>query len=1122
MRIRNWFIAAALLLAVTSRNAFSQAYGTINGTVTDPAGASVVGARVSATNLANGQTRTVQTNQDGLYIITSLNPATYNVSVEQSGFKKVTRTSVVLQASQSLTLNLSLTVGGANEQVTVEADLDQVDTSTPTLKEVVDPTRMVEMPLNGRNAATLTTLVAGAVVAPSNNSNQGNAKTFPAAVSIAVNGTRENQTGYYLDGAPNMDNLSNINQPFPFPDALQEFSVQTSNYNAEYGQNAGGVVSIVTKSGTNQFHGSAFEFIRNRVFNAANFFGYTSGKKTVDPLKRNQFGGTIGGPVIKDNTFFFGGYQGTRIRSLQGGLSSFVPTTANMTGDFSNLSATIKDPDTGVVIPSKFISPTRFDPASLKMLTYIPSGGTTGQVFYSTPIIQNYDEYILRGDHKISSKDTLVGRYYYDRFYNVGSYGGNLLAYRQGSTIGSHNATIHEMHIFSPTLLNDFRIGFSRMVSIRQPPAGTPNVATFGVPIYQPTTAPAIQSISISGYFSTGANPTAKFPRTNFSYIDDIHWVHGKHSFAFGGIFEKDQLNMVNVLGLPGTFTFSGDTTGSAIVDFLTGRLRTFGQANGQHIKNRVWVLNGYAQDSYRINNRLTLTYGVRYEPSRVWHDSLFPQNQAFHPENIAPGVHSTVFPNAPAGLLFSGDKGVPQDGTTGDYTNIAPRVGFAIDPWGNGKTSIRAGFGIFYDSRIPSLTNNRMLGAAPYSATVSLTTPVGHFSNPYQGITNPFPAVFPPSSSATFVTPVQVYTWDIHNKFITPRNYMMNLAVEQDLGHGFLARFAYVGSRGQHMTVTLEQNPAVYIPFQTGSTTSACTLSTDQRRVYNDPGAACTNSAPPTTPFTNIYTQSNSANSWYHSGQFSLTKTLSHGLTILANYTWSKSTDNLPFNTDAATFGTSGYYVLPITTPNFRKFDQGLSDYNHANVFVTSYVWQTPKLQNMNGFTRSVLGNWETSGIFTAESGAPLNVTAGVDQSKTGIGSDRAQWSGASPYQKGACSGTTAACRQWLNRSAFSLPAVGTPGNVGKGQFIGPGFWDWDMSAVKNFPFTERFGMQFRAEFFNTFNHTNFSYNAAGVTSGGTTAGSVTQANPSLASFGEILGAADPRILQFALKFSF
>lgn len=1112
-------LVAALL---TSAAWCQSGSGTITGQVTDQLGAAVVGAKVTATEVGTGLSRATVTEQNGFYSLIEMKPSGYTISVDTAGFKKSQQGGVVLQASQSLTLNVQLQVGAASESVTVNAAAMQVDTTTPTLKEVVDPARMVEIPLNGRNAATLTTLVAGAVVTPSNNANQGNAKTFPAAVTIAVNGTRENQTGYYLDGAPNIDSISNVNQPFPFPDALQEFSVQTSNYNAEFGQDAGGVVSIVTKSGTNQFHGSVFEFFRNAVFNAANYFGYVSGKKTVDPLKRNQFGGTIGGPVFKNKTFFFGGYQGTRIRDNQGGLTAFVPTTANMNGDFSNISATIKDPDTGAVIPSKYINPSRFDPAAMKMLTYIPSGGTTGEVFYSTPIVQNYDEYIVRGDHTFSSKDTLFGRYYYDHFYNVASYGGDLLAYRQGSTISSHNATIQEMHVFSPRLLNDFRLAFSRLVSIRRPPSGVPNVNTFGVPIYQPTAVPpAIQSISISGYFSTGANPTAKYPRTNFSYIDDLHWTHGKHSFAFGGIYEKDQLNMVNVLGQPGTFTFSGDTTGNALVDFMTGRLRTFGQANGQHVKNRDWVLNGYAQDAYRLNARLTLTFGVRYEPSETLHD-LYHQNQAFHPENIVAGVHSTVFPNAPAGLLFIGDPGVPQNGITGDFRNVAPRVGFAIDPWGNGKTSIRGGFGIFYDSRIPEFANNRELGAAPYSATVSLTTPAGHFSNPYQGITNPFPAVFPPTSSATFVTPVQVFTWDIHNKYITPRDFMMNLAVEQDLGRGLLGRIAYVGARGEHMEVTLDQNAAVYIPYQTGSTTSACTLTTDQRRPYNNPGATCTNSAPPATPFTNIFTQNNSGNSWYHSGQFSLSKPLSNGVTILANYTYSRTTDNLPFNTDAATFGTSGYYVLPPTTPNFRRYDQGLSDYNHSHVFVTSYVLQTPKLGKMNAVVRNILGNWETSGIFTGESGAPLNVTAGVDESKTGIGQDRAQWSGSSPYQKGACSGVTTACRQWLNRSAFSLPAVGTSGNVGKGQLIGPGFWDWDMSAVKNFPLTERLGMQFRAEFFNTFNHTNFSLNAAGVTSGGTTTGSVTQANPSLPSFGEILGAADPRILQFALKVSF
>lgn len=1121
------FIKIQLVLALLSCTAWGQGgSGTISGQVTDPSGSAVAGASVTVMETGTGQTRTAISGSDGFYTLTAMKPSTYGVRVDQPGFKRFSRTGVTLQASQSLTLDVALAVGTASESVTVNSQVAEVDTTTPTLKEVVDPTHIVELPLNGRNAAALTTLVAGAVISPSNNANQGNQKTFPGAMTISINGTRENQTGYYLDGAPNIDNMSNVNQPFPFPDALQEFSVQTSNYNAEYGQDAGGVVSVVTKSGTNEFHGSAFEFLRNRVFNAAPYFGYTSGVKTRDPLKRNQFGGTFGGPVFKDKTFFFGGYQGTRVRSNQGGLNAFVPTTANLAGDFSNISSAIKDPDTGVVIPSKFIDPSRFDPASVKLLQHVPSGGTSGEVFYSTPITQNYDEYIGRVDYTISQKDTLMGHYYYDRFYNVGSYGGNLLAYRGGSTISSHNATLQEMHIFSSKLLNDFRFGFTRIVSIRQPPIGTPTVADFGVPIYQPPTAPAIQSVSISGYFSTGGLPTAKFPRMEYSYTDDLRWVHGKHSFAFGGIYARDSFNMVNVLGLPGTFSFSGDTTGNALVDFMTGRLRTFGQADGQHMKNRNWVLNAYAQDSFRVNSRLTLSFGVRYEPSRVWHD-LNNEATAFRPENSAeatinPGTVSKVFPNAPAGLLFSGDAGIPIDGTTGDYKNIAPRVGFAWNPWDNGKTSIRGGFGIFYDSRIPAFSNDRMMGAAPFSATVTLTTPEGHFSNPYLGVPDPFPAVFPPPSSATFVKPVQVFTWDPYNKFITPRNFMMNLTVEQELGHGFLGRIAYVGSRGEHMTTTIDQNPAVYIPFQTGSTTSACTLKTDQRRRYNNPTGGCINSAPPATTFSNIYQQSNSGNSWYHSGQFTLTRQLSYGLTVLASYTWSKSTDSLPYGTDAATFATAGYYTLPLTAPNFRRYDEGLSDYNHAQVVVASYVWQMPKFEKMNSVARSVLGSWETSGIFTGESGAPLNLIAGKDQSHTGIGSDRAQWSGATAYQKGACSGTTKACRQWLNRSAFSVPVVGQYGNVGKGQFIGPGFWDWDTAFVKNIPVTERLKMQFRAEFFNIFNHTNFSTNSAGVTGGGNSSPSVIQSNPSLSSFGQILGAGDPRIVQFALKLAF
>jgi hypothetical protein len=1098
MSMRVLLKASVVLYCLSSCAAWAQGFGTISGSVTDPTGAAISGANVMVTELATAQSRTASSSSGGYYVLNSLRPAVYELSVDQSGFKKFVQMGIVLLANQSLTVNIKMVLGSTSESVSVNALATQVDTSTPTLRQVVDSSRMADMPLNGRNAANLTTLVAGAVTSPSNNADQGNAKTFPEAVTISTNGARENQVGYFLDGAPNIDFFSNVNQPFPFPDALQEFSVQTSNYSAEFGQDAGGVVSIVTKSGTNQFHGNAFEFLRNGALNARNYFA-----TTADPLKRNQFGGTFGGPIIKDRTFFFGGYQGTRIRSNQGGQSGFVPTDANLTGDFSAmLSATnpnnplgkvvaIKDPLTGKPFPNNQIPVSRFDPASLAMLKYVPRAQGNGIDLYSTAIIQNFDEYIARGDHSISSKDKLVGRYYYDRFFNVGSYGGNLLAYRQGSTISSHNAVIQEMHIFSPNLLNDFRFGFMRIVSIRQPPANTPTVADFGVPIFQPP-IPAIQSISISGYFSTGANPTAKFPRTGFSYLDDVRWTRGRHSFAFGGIYERDQLNMVNVLGLPGTFTFSGDTTGSALADFMLGKLRTFGQANGQHVKNRNWILGVYAQDSFRITSRLTLSYGVRYDPSAVWHD-LYHQNQVFYPNDYFAGVWSTTFPNAPPGLMFSGDKGVPENGTTGDYRNVAPRVGFAYDVRGNGKTSIRGGFGVFYDSRVPALSNNRELGAAPYSATVALTTPQGPFSNPYLGVPDPFPAVFPPSSNAQFVLPVQVFSWDPNNKLITPRNYSANLTVEQDLGHGFLGRMAYVGSRGNHMTVTIDQNPAVYMP---GST-----LTTNQRRPFQN--------------FSNIYQISQSGNSWYHSAQFSLLKPFSHGFTVSANYTWSKSTDDLPYDTDAATFGTSGYYTLPLNFPDFRRFQRGPSDFDKRNVFVTSYVWQAPDFGTMNPFVRNVIGKWELSGIVSAQSGRPLTIFAGQDESQTGIGEDMAQKANGPAYKKGNC-GAATSCINWLNASIFSLPAPGTFGNVGKGQFTGPGFFNWDMGIFRNFPVKERLTVQFRGEFFNTFNHTNFSTDNTG-----SNARAPVQ-TVSSAGFGNILAANDPRIVQLALKVLF
>src|SRR4051794_31195233 len=412
-----------LLAFTTLGNA--QGLGELAGGITDPSGAAIAGAKVTAIEVGTGFERTAVSSAEGFYSIPSLRPAEYKLTVEAVGFRPFTATNISLQADQRGTVNVKLELGSVTETVSISASAAQVDTATSTIKQVVDQRQIVELPLNGRNAATLTLLVPGAINAPSNGADQGQTKTFPGAVTIPTNGSRQFQTSYRLDGGNNMDEYTNLNAPFPFPDALQEFSVQTSNYSAEYGQNAGGVVNIITKSGTNGLHGDAFEFVRNAEFNARNFF---AAKR--DQLKRNQYGGTIGGPVVipklyngRDKTFFFFGYQGTPIRNLQGAQSAFVPTPANINGDFSAIldannpanplkkATTVLDPLTGQPFPGNRIPVSRFDPAALAVLKYLPQGAADGSLFFAKPIVQDFSEYVVKMDHSLGVNDKISGRY---------------------------------------------------------------------------------------------------------------------------------------------------------------------------------------------------------------------------------------------------------------------------------------------------------------------------------------------------------------------------------------------------------------------------------------------------------------------------------------------------------------------------------------------------------------------------------------------------------------------------------------------------------------------------------------------------------------------------------------
>ncbi len=1088
--------ACVLFLYATASVAMAQGLGELVGTITDPAGAAVPNAKITVTEAGTGFARTAESTDQGFFAIPSLRPAEYNLVVEAPGFRAFKSTGVTLQADQRATVNVKLELGTVSETVAVNADAVQVDTATSTIKQVIGTQQIIELPLNGRNAATLTLLVPGAVNSPSGGADQGQTKTFPGAVTASMNGSRQFTTSYMLDGGNNVDEYTNVNAPFPFPDALQEFSVQTSNYSAEYGQNAGGVVNIITKSGTNTLHGDFFEFVRNAEFNARNFF---AAKR--DQLKRNQYGATIGGPIAiphvyngRDKTFFFFGYQGTLIRNLGSSTNATVPTAANYTGDFSAMldasnpanplkkATTIIDPLTSQPFPGNRIPTNRLDPAALTVAKYLPAGGVDGSLFFVKPISQDFNEFIGRVDHSLGSKDKLSGRYYSAEFSSEPVFSPtNILTYADGVGILSQNALLQETHIFRPNLLNDFRLNYARENSARGPAQNVPNMNDFGIQMYQPP-AKAIESIGVTGFFTFGDNPPARFTRNNFTLSNDTRWVVGRHSVAFGIHAELSRVDLDNQFLRGGTFSFTSDITNYAPASFVLGKIRSFRQGAGEFKNNRNQFLGFYIQDSFRVTSRLTLNAGIRYEPIFQWRE-VRGRVEQFRPDAYWRGEKSTQFTNAPPGLFFPGDPGVPENGVNNKLNAIMPRLGFAYDVFGDSRTSLRGGVGMFYDSRQSGIFNNRVVDVTPFSPQLTITDPKGSFSNPYLGVQNPFPSPFPPPKDIVFPLPVLAITYEPTGEYKPPVAYNWNLSLEHQFTGGWLASMAYVGSHSSHLTEALELNPAVYTP---GST-----LGTDARRVFKN--------------FQFISLASQQGNAHYNSLQLSLQKRLSKGLTMQAAYTWSKSYDNLPYNASAGGPADGNSLVYPWYFQNADLLDRGPSDFDHQHRFVVSYVWQTPALKGSNALVRGVLGDWQFSGILQAQTGGPLTILAGKDQSQTGLNRERAVVTSSNAY--GAGCGNSTACVNFLNPGAFALPALGGFGNAGKGALRGPGLFNWDAGLFKTIPIQERWRVQFRAEFFNVLNRANFNDPVNNMSSAG---------------FGNIRAAQDPRIGQLALKLVF
>jgi hypothetical protein len=1097
--MRSWTLFGLMVPCILALSApvLAQGFGRIVGTVSDTTGALIPNAKVTATEAGKGFSRTANTDSSGYYVLDSVRPAQYDLTIEATGFHKFEQKAVTLLADQTLTLNVNLQVGTVTASVSVLSGNNQVDTSTPTMKQVIELSRISELPFNGRNVAELTLSVPGSVGftnSPNPTSGtaggalQGATKTFPGAVAIAVNGARQNQISYQLDGGNYVDEYTNVNQPFPMPDALQEFSVQTSNYTAEYGQNAGAVVNIITKSGTNKFHGSAFEFVRTPALNARRW-----DQPTKDEIHRNQFGGTIGGPIRHDRTFFFAAYQGTVFHNVLATTSQPVPNAAQ------RASAT--------------------DPAVIKLLSFIPVGDASGRASFARPDLQNFQEITGRVDHAFSQKDLLSVRYFYDRFTRNAVFdSSNILTYSDGSRIRSQNLLVHLTHVFRPTLINDFRFSFAPETAQRGPAANAISVQDLGVDIpFQPTPK-AIQQIRVNGGFSFGDNPTASFERKNFTISDDVTWIVGKHDLHLGGVIERSRIDLNNLFFQPAEFSFP------SITAFLAGQLGDFSgnpafrQGAGEFKNNRNTFVGLYIQDNYRFKRRLMLNFGLRWEPALPWKE-IKGRVEQFRLAGLIAGTRSTQFPNAPPGVYFPGDAGVPKDGVRSSLNNFAPRVGFAYDVFGDSKTSLRGGFGIFYDTRIPGIINNRFVDVTPFSPQLLLlsaaTGPAGKpgtFSDPFCKLAatqvsrgcaeaaNLFPAPFPPPSTSTFAPNLLVVSWDPDNKYQVPTLYNWSLAIERQLPSDVLVRAAYVGSHSSHLKETIAFNVS---PVGGG---------TPRLNAIAGPNVFGTTNNGPTQNLQDI-------NSSYNSLQLSLERRMSRGVTIFANYTWSKSIDDLPPGGGVADIGADTVSARPWDDPLRHQFDRGPSDFDRKHNFVASFVWQLPGLSKSNSLLRSFLGNWQLGGIVNARTGRPLTIVSGTDRSGTGIGQDRARLVGVAigPGSCAAAGITARPCKDWLNPSAFTQANLGTFGNVGKGSIRFPGFYAWDMSISRTFSITERWKVQLRGEFFNVFNRVNF------LSDDGTVGPTSNFAKvSSTSSFGAITTAADPRIGQLAVKLIF
>jgi Carboxypeptidase regulatory-like domain len=1082
-------IGVALLSSADAMYAQAVANAQIHGTVQDASGAVVPSAEIKAKQVDTGRVETTISGADGLYNFLNLPVGEYQIEAAAPAFKSYAQSNIVLQVGNNVQINITLEVGSASEHIDVSADAAMVQTQDTAISQVIDQRRIVDLPLNGRQATDLI-LISGGAAQPPNSTRVITTHDYPSAVGISVAGGQINGNNYLLDGADHNDSHSNVNMPFPFPDALQEFSVQTSGVSARYGLHPGSVVNVVTKSGTNSFHGSLFEFVRNGDFNARNYFA-----SAQDTLHRNQFGGTIGGPIRRNKIFLFSGFQATRERTAPPQSIAFVPTQAALNGDFSALEGAacqsngkarqLYNPVTGAVFANNFINPTTFNAPALNLLKLLPvSTDPCGKITYAIPNPNNENQYVGRADWAQSQKNSIFGRYFIDDYSNPALFNGNLLTTTRSALVQrAQSVVLGDQYAFTPTFLNSLHLGFVRLAVNRKQPAGMPSPTTLGVNMYNATKD--FTDLAVSNHFSVGggSNAPASFIRNQWQIADDIDWIRGRHHISAGAEYIYGQMDENNLQFANGEFSFNGSRTsstsnsqsGDALADFLLGALNTVIDSNIARVDLRQKYIGAYVEDSYQLSRRLNVHAGVRWEPFLPEHDALARGNHFSLPDFIA-GNKTSVYNNAPPGLFFYGDKGIPKSYANGNYQDFAPRIGFAFDPFGDGKESVRGSYGIFFDS--PESFSIRDFGiSAPWGNAITLTAPAAGFSNPVAGFT--FPTPVPPTATAVF--PTQGTYINMPLNLHHPYMQQYSLSLEKQARSNWLFSLDYLGNRATHMRSGREQNPAVYVP---GASTTANTST--RRTLYRlNPATGIFYSA--------LTLMDDGINTFYNGLRARVEHRFSNHFTLLSVYTWSHCLQ------DAEPLGNrlSGNNE---SNPYNKLADFGPCDYDLRHNWTNSAVLEGPKFTNR--FVDAGAGGWQLAFLANIHTGFPFNLTTGTDQSFSGVGLDRPDIvPNVNPYVRNKKT------LVWANPAAFTPNAVGTFGTTRANSLNGPAYVDFDTTLMKGFRITEHQRFDLRFEFFNVFNHTNFNAPVS---------------TRSSASFGIIQSSNPARIIQLAGKYTF